>query len=98
VHFHFALGKAYEDMADYERAWAHYHAGNLRQRPLVSYDPVEYELLHERIREVFTPQLFEQHAGEGCESEAPIFIVGLPRSGSTLVEQVLASHSQVEGT
>jgi tetratricopeptide (TPR) repeat protein len=98
VHFHFALGKSYEDAGDYDRAWAHYDAGNRGQRPLVPYDPVEFEVLHERIREVFTAQLFEQHAGEGCESEAPIFIVGLPRSGSTLIEQILASHSQVEGT
>jgi tetratricopeptide (TPR) repeat protein len=98
VHFHFALGKAYEDAADFDRAWAQYHAGNLRQRSLVSYDPVEYEVLHEKIREIFTPELFRRNAGAGFASDAPIFIVGLPRSGSTLIEQILASHSQVEGT
>ncbi len=98
VHFHFALGKAYEDAGDYDHAWAHYHAGNLRQRPLVSFDPVGFETRHEKIAEVFTREFLEQHAGQGCPSDAPIFIVGLPRSGSTLIEQILASHSQVEGT
>ena len=53
---------------------------------------------HEEIAEVFSREFLEQHAGEGFESDAPIFIVGLPRSGSTLIEQILASHSQVEGT
>jgi len=98
VHFRFALGKACEDAGDYDRAWEHYHAGNLRQRPLVSYDPVGFETRHEEIVEVFSREFLESHAGEGFESDAPIFIVGLPRSGSTLIEQILASHSQVEGT
>ena len=83
---------------DYDRAWEHYETGNQRQRPLVSYDPVGFESRHEEIAEVFSREFLEQHAGEGFESDAPIFIVGLPRSGSTLIEQILASHSQVEGT
>jgi tetratricopeptide (TPR) repeat protein len=98
IHFQFALGKACEDAGDYDRAWKHYQAGNLRQRPLVSFDPVAFELRHEKIREVFSREFLENHAGQGCRSDAPIFIVGLPRSGSTLLEQILASHSQVEGT
>ena len=98
VHFRFALGKACEDAGDYDRAWEHYHGGNQRQRPLVSYDPVGFETRHEKILEVFSRDFFDRHAGAGFESDAPIFIVGLPRSGSTLIEQVLASHSQVEGT
>jgi tetratricopeptide (TPR) repeat protein len=98
VHFHFALGKAWEDAGDFDRAWHHYEAGNQRQRPLVSYDPVGFEARHEKIREVFSREFLERNAGQGCPSDAPIFIVGLPRSGSTLIEQVLASHSQVEGT
>jgi tetratricopeptide (TPR) repeat protein len=98
IHFRFALGKACEDAGDYDRAWEHYDAGNQRKRPLVSHDPVGFEARHEQIAEVFSQDFLEQHAGEGFESNAPIFIVGLPRSGSTLIEQVLASHSQVEGT
>ncbi len=98
IHFRFALGKAYEDVGDYDRAWASYDAGNRRKRPLVSHDPVGFEARHEQIAQVFSRDFLEQHAGQGSESDAPIFIVGLPRSGSTLIEQVLASHSQVEGT
>ena len=60
--------------------------------------PVAMELRHEQIATVFTRELFEKHAGQGCDAPAPILIVGLPRSGSTLIEQILASHSQVEGT
>jgi tetratricopeptide (TPR) repeat protein len=98
VHFRFALGKACEDAGDYDRAWEFYHTGNQRQRPLVSYDPVAFEMRHRQMAEVFTREFLERHAGQGFDSAAPIFIVGLPRSGSTLIEQILASHSQVEGT
>jgi tetratricopeptide (TPR) repeat protein len=98
VHFRFALGKACEDAGEYDRAWEHYHAGNQRQRPLVSFDPVGFEDRHAGIARVFSREFLDRHAGQGYESDAPIFIVGLPRSGSTLIEQILASHSQVEGT
>lgn len=98
VHFRFALGKACEDAGDYDRAWEFYRSGNQRQRPQVSYDPVGFEMRHQQMAEVFTREFLDQHAGQGFESDAPIFIVGLPRSGSTLIEQILASHSQVEGT
>jgi tetratricopeptide (TPR) repeat protein len=98
IHFHFALGKAYDDRKDYATAWRHYDAGNRKQRPLVKHDPVDMELRHQRIIETFDAAFLAEHAGHGCESAAPIFIIGLPRSGSTLIEQILASHSQVEGT
>jgi tetratricopeptide (TPR) repeat protein len=98
VHFRFALGKACEDAGDYDRAWDLYHSGNQRQRPLVSYDPAGFELRHQQMAEVFSREFLDQHAEQGFDSDAPIFIVGLPRSGSTLIEQILASHSQVEGT
>ncbi len=98
IHFRFALGKAYEDLGDHDKAWHYYHSGNQRQRKKVFYDPVAFEVRHEEIIEVFSSELLAQHAGQGDESAAPIFIVGLPRSGSTLIEQILASHSQVEGT
>jgi tetratricopeptide (TPR) repeat protein len=98
IHFRFALAKAYEDRGDFERSWHFYESGNQRQRSTVFHDPVAMEVRHEQIAGVFTPALFEKFAGQGHDSPAPIFIVGLPRSGSTLVEQILASHSQVEGT
>ena len=98
IHFSFALGKAYEDKDDYAAAWSHYDAGNRLQRPLVKHDPLELEKRHEDIRAVFDPEFVTRHEGNGHEAPDPILIVGLPRSGSTLVEQILASHSQVEGT
>ena len=98
IHFRFALAKAYEDRREYDRAWHYYDTGNARQRKKVFHDPVAMELRHEQIANVFTRELFEKHAGQGCDAPDPILIVGLPRSGSTLIEQILASHSQVEGT
>jgi tetratricopeptide (TPR) repeat protein len=98
AHFHFALGKAYEDRMDFARAWRHYDSGNRLQRPLVSHDPLAMEIQQTAIIEVFSASFLEAHAGCGCAAPDPIFIVGLPRSGSTLIEQILASHSQVEGT
>jgi tetratricopeptide (TPR) repeat protein len=98
VNFHFALGKAYEDRADFETAWRWYAEGNKRQRQLVSYDPVETEISNNALVEVFNAEFLEEMAGLGCADPAPIFVLGLPRSGSTLIEQILASHSMVEGT
>jgi len=98
VHFCFALGKAWEDAGNYDRAWHYYHQGNQEQRMLVDHDPLEMQLRHERIMEVFSREFLVERAGHGCPVRDPIFIVGLPRAGSTLIEQILASHSQVEGT
>ena len=98
IHFRFALGKAWEDRGDYDRAWHYYDTGNQKQRKQVFHDPVMVEQRHDQIIEVFDREFLERNAGAGDESPAPIFIVGLPRSGSTLIEQILASHSQVEGT
>ena len=98
IHFSFALGKGFEDNGDFDAAWSHYDAGNRLQRPLVKHDPLELEKRHEDIRAVFNRDFFAQHADRGHGAPDPILVVGLPRSGSTLVEQILASHSQVEGT
>ena len=98
VNFLFALGKAYDDRQDYARAWHYYEKGNDKQRMLVQYDPVHTETINDGIIEVFDQALLEEKSGSGHPDPAPIFVLGLPRSGSTLVEQVLASHSQVEGT
>lgn len=98
IHFRFALGKAFEDLGNYDRAWHYYHSGNQAQREELEYDPVDFQMRQERIRTQFSGEFLAERAGHGCAAADPIFIVGLPRSGSTLIEQVLASHSQVEGT
>lgn len=98
IHFRFALGKAMEDKKDYDRAWYFYHTGNQRQRMTVDHEPLDMEMRHADIRKVFTREFLEERADQGFAAPDPIFIVGMPRSGSTLVEQILASHSQVEGT
>jgi tetratricopeptide (TPR) repeat protein len=98
VHFCFALGKACEDSGDYPRAFAFFERGNALRRTQEQYDPVHTDQIGERIREVFSPALVSRHEGAGFADIAPIFVIGLPRSGSTLIEQILASHSQVEAT
>ena len=98
VHFCFALGKAREDDGDYAGAFRHFERGNSLRRAEEHYDPVSTERLGERIRKVFSPDFVRLHAGGGFAGVAPVFIVGLPRSGSTLIEQILASHGQVEAT
>jgi len=98
VHFRFALGKAFEDRKDYARAWHYFHTGNQKQRETVFYDPSDTRTKQEAIREVFNAQFLQERAGNGLDDPDLILIVGLPRSGSTLIEQILASHSQVEGT
>ena len=98
VHFRFALGKAYEDRKDYDKAWHYYDTGNRNNRPLVSHSPVDMEIKHREIMKIFDAGFLQEHADQGFDAPDPILIVGLPRSGSTLVEQILASHSQVEGT
>jgi tetratricopeptide (TPR) repeat protein len=98
IHFRFALGKAMEDIEDYERAWHYYHTGNQKQRMIVEHDPLEFEKRLNAVKSTFDAELLSARANAGYDAPDPIFIVGLPRSGSTLVEQILASHSQVEGT
>ncbi len=95
---HFALGRAFEHRKDYTTAFEHYAVGNLRRRKTVSFDIAKFESKSQRVAAVFDAAFFAQRPNVGCDDPAPIFIVGLPRSGSTLVEQILASHSRVEGT
>jgi predicted Zn-dependent protease len=97
-HFEFALANALEQTGDFSGSFEHYVRGNALRRAAVAYDPERNSLLVERTRALFTREFFAARAGAGCPSREPIFIVGLPRAGSTLLEQILASHSQVEGT
>jgi tetratricopeptide (TPR) repeat protein len=95
---HFALGRAFELRQEYERAFGHYAQGNAVRRVDAPFDIEGFERRSARIRAFFDADFFAARSGSGDPSPAPIFIVGLPRSGSTLLEQILASHPQVEGT
>ncbi len=97
-HLCFALGKALEDRQQYADSFEYYDRGNAVRRSESRYRPEVFELNTRRQIEVCTPELFARNAGSGASAPDPIFIVGLPRSGSTLIEQILASHSAVEGT
>jgi tetratricopeptide (TPR) repeat protein len=97
-HLHFALGKALEDEGKYEAAFHHYKAGNdLRKRSL-DYDPRDITNEVDQLCALFSPEFLREREGWGYPAEDPIFVLGMPRSGSTLVEQILASHSWIEGT
>ena len=98
VHFLFSLGKAFEDMGNYDESFEYYKRGNDLNRGRTTYDPKAIEALSERLKQFFTEERFHENKDFGDNSSAPIFIVGLPRSGSTLIEQILASHSKIEGT
>jgi tetratricopeptide (TPR) repeat protein len=98
LHFHFAIGKALEDDADYPSAFDHYVAGNRLRRAAIAYDADDTTAHVRRSKTLFTAPYVNARAGFGADAPDPIFIVGLPRSGSTLIEQILASHSAVEGT
>jgi tetratricopeptide (TPR) repeat protein len=95
---HFALGRAFEHRKDYAVAFEHYATGNTRRRKTAPFDIEMFENKTRRVRECFDAGFFAKRANAGNKDFAPIFIVGLPRSGSTLVEQILASHSSIEGT
>ena len=98
LHFEFALGKALEDAQSFEQSFAHYAAGNALRRKAHGYDPQANSSFVRRSKQLFTPEFLAERAGAGAEADDPIFIVGLPRAGSTLIEQILASHSRIEGT
>jgi len=97
-HFHFALGKALEDAALYEESFGHYVEGNRQRRKSIPYNADDTSAHVRRTKAFFTPEFFGERAEWGSRAMDPIFIVGLPRAGSTLVEQILSCHSRVEGT
>ncbi len=95
---HFALGKALEDAAGYEESFRHYAEANRLRRGASAYDPQRTTRRLERSRRLLTREFFNARRGYGAPAREAIFIVGMPRAGSTLLEQILASHSAVEGT
>jgi tetratricopeptide (TPR) repeat protein len=97
-HFDFAMGKALEDDREYLDSFNHYLRANELRRARSDYDASDVSEFVRHCKELFTREFFAARAGHGAAAPDPIFIVGLPRAGSTLIEQILASHSQVEGT
>ncbi|MBA4092158.1 MAG: hypothetical protein C0494_16430, partial [Sphingobium sp.] len=97
-HLHFSLGKALEDAGEDEAAFGHYDRGNRLRRTMIRHDAAEFSAEVAAARDAFTSAFFAAQGTGGCTASDPIFIVGLPRAGSTLVEQILSSHSMVEGT
>jgi tetratricopeptide (TPR) repeat protein len=97
-HLHFALGRAFEEAREFAASFAHYAQGNKLRGETVGFRIAETDALVERSTRLFTAPFFAARAGQGCPAPDPIFILGMPRAGSTLVEQILASHSLVEGT
>jgi tetratricopeptide (TPR) repeat protein len=98
LHLSFALGKALEDKGEFDESFQHYANGNAARRRTVRWDAEEHHAHLAKVAAFFQPEFFKSSSQSGNPSSAPIFIVGLPRAGSTLLEQILASHSQVEGT
>jgi Flp pilus assembly protein TadD len=93
----FALGKAYADLKDFRRSFQHFLEGNAAKRAMISYDERSALAFIDRIEAVFTPELIKAKSGGGENSPRPIFVIGMPRSGTTLVEQIIASHPMVHG-
>lgn len=94
---HFSLGKAWLDVGDSDRAFSHLHQGNAFKRASFHYDAAHTDAWVKNIAAVFTPALMAQFRAAGTASNRPVFIVGMPRSGTTLIEQILASHPDIYG-
>ena len=97
IQLHFALGKAYVDAQELEKAFDHYNIGNKLKRETLNYTPDFMQAYLHEIANLFTPEFMEEHKDIGHSSDKPIFIIGMPRSGTTLVEQIIASHPDVHG-
>jgi tetratricopeptide (TPR) repeat protein len=97
ISLHFALGKALLETADVPDAFAHFAAGNRLKRSMINYDGEATRRWLQTLREAFTADLMQRHGGTGFASGIPIFVLGMPRSGTTLIEQILASHPAVHG-
>ena len=98
VYLNFSLGKALEDRQDYRESFKHYEQGNLLKKTQSRYDAGQMSLELKAQREFLNSSFFSEHKDVGYAAKDPIFILGLPRAGSTLLEQILSSHSQIDGT
>lgn len=98
AYLNFALAKSAEDHENYDSAYTYFATGNALKKTAIPYDPAGVEYGTDRMIKLFTPEFFQQRKDYGHPDPSPIFILGLPRSGSTLLEQILASHSQIDGT
>lgn len=94
---HFALGKAYMDIGDADLAFKHLNEGNRLKRAGSDYDPDATSRWMEAVGNIFTPEFLQRLSGQGASSAQPVFVLGMPRSGTTLVEQILASHPSIHG-
>ncbi|MBG7621015.1 sulfotransferase [Herbaspirillum sp. AP02] len=97
MNLHFALGKAYLDTGESALAFEHLNRGNAIKRATFSYDGAAVSAWMQRITDTFTPELMQRLSAGGASSDLPVFIIGMPRSGTTLVEQILASHPDIHG-
>lgn len=95
--WNFALGNMHQDRGRYDKAFSHYEAANARMRKFLEFNPAQFDAHLDAIARLLVPEFFAERAGFGLETEVPVFIFGMPRSGTTLVEQVLASHPFVHG-
>lgn len=98
IQIYFALGKAYETNKNYKKSFKNYQKGNWEQRKKINYNAEEYKKYTDEIIQFFSSNKDLLKINKGYLSKEPIFILGLPRSGSTLIEQILSSHSLIEGT
>ena len=97
IAFHFALARAFEKRESFTAAWEQYVQGNSLKRSIVKYDPVKIEVDQDRIKDVFNANFLASVSAQTSAAVTPIFVLGMPRSGSTLIEQILGSHSSLEG-
>lgn len=97
IRMHLALGKAFDDLGEFDRAMGHFEEANRIKEKLGSFDREAFARRIDGLVERFTPKFIAAHVGQGSRSDLPIMIIGMPRSGTTLVEQILSSHDKIVG-